>query len=166
MYRMEIYAAVRRAVLADGMSKREAARRFGVDRKTVDKMCGHSAPPGYRRSKPVRRLKLGPYLAIIDAIVERDGAAPKKQRHTAKRIFERLRDEHGFAGGYTTVKDYVREARTAMKEAFVPLAHPPGHAQVDFGEAQVVIAGERRKAAVFVMSVPYSDAAFVSVYPQ
>jgi transposase len=166
MYRMEIYAAVRRAVLADGMSKREAARRFGVDRKTVDKMCGHSAPPGYRRSKPVRRLKLGPYLAIIDAIVERDGAAPKKQRHTAKRIFERLRDEHGFAGGYTTVKDYVRETRTAMKEAFVPLAHPPGHAQVDFGEAQVVIAGERRKAAVFVMSVPYSDAAFVSVYPQ
>ncbi len=166
MYGMEVYAQVRLAVMADGMSRREAARRFGIDRKTVDKICAHSAPPGYRRVKPVRRPKLEPFIGIIDGLLERDQDMPKKQRHTAKRIFDRLRDEHGFDGGYTTVKDYVRQKRTAMKESFVPLAHPPGHAQVDFGEAIVVIAGERRKAAVFVMSLPFSDAAFVSVYPQ
>jgi len=64
-----------------------------------------------------------------------------KQRHTAKRIFERLRDEHGFAGGYTVVKDHVRIERARGRETFVPLAHPPGHAQVDFGEAVGVIGG-------------------------
>jgi transposase len=114
----------------------------------------------------VCRPKLEAFIGIIDGLLERDQDMPKKQRHTAKRIFDRLRGEHGFDGGYTTVKDYVRQKRTAMKEAFVPLSHPPGHAQVDFGEAIVVIAGERRKAAVFVMSLPFSDAAFVSVYPQ
>ena len=68
-----------------------------------------------------------------------------KQRHTAKRIFERLRDEHGFAGGYTVVKDHVRLCRARGRETFVPLAHPAGHAQVDFGEAVGVIGGVRQK---------------------
>ncbi len=70
-----------------------------------------------------------------------DGEAPKKQRHKAKRIFERLRDERGYNGGYTVVADYVREARQRTEEKFVPLHHPPGHAQVDFGEAIDVIGG-------------------------
>ncbi len=163
---METYALVRRAVLAEGMSKRAAAKHFQIDRKTVNKICSHSLPPGYRRAEPARRSKLGPYLPVIAAILEGDRQAPRKQRHTAKRIFDRLKEEHGFDGGYTTVKDYVREKRIRMKEAFVPLAHPPGHAQVDFGEAQAVIGGKRQKIAVFVMSLPYSDAAFVKVYPQ
>lgn len=64
-----------------------------------------------------------------------------KQRHTAKRVFERLRDEHGFTGGYTIVKNYIREHRRRGREMFVPLNHPPGQAQVDFGEAVVVIGG-------------------------
>ena len=63
------------------------------------------------------------------------GWTPRKQRHTAKRIFERLRDEHGFDGQYTIVKDYVRERRRRTQEMFVPLSHAPGHAQCDFGEA-------------------------------
>lgn len=165
MFGMELYALVRRAVLANGLSKRQAARRFGIDRKTVDKMCRHSVPPGYRRSKPPYRPKLAPFTGIVDQILEADREAPRKQRHTAKRIFDRLREEHGFSGGYTTVKDYVRDKRLVMKEAFVPLSHPPGHAQVDFGEAQVVIGGVRRKTALFVMSLPYSDACFVKAYP-
>ena len=86
------------------------------------------------RSKAPERPKLGPLVPVIDAILEADKTAPPKQRHSAKRIFERLRIEHGYAGGYTVVKDYVRIARTRSREAFVPLAHPPGHAQVDFGE--------------------------------
>ena len=89
----------------------------------------------------------------------------KGQRHTAKRIFERLRDEHGYDGGYTIVADYVRETRQRRSEKFVPLHHPPGHAQVDFGEAIGIIGGERRKLHVFFMDLPYSDAAFMKAYP-
>lgn len=96
---MEIYALVRRAVLAEGMSKRKASRHFGVDRRTVDKMCAHSVPPGYRRAQPVRRLKMGPLTGVVDAILEQDLSEPRKQRHTAKRIFDRLKAEHGFDGG-------------------------------------------------------------------
>lgn len=88
-----------------------------------------------------------------------------KQRHTAKRIFERLRDEHGYAGGQTVVKDYVRIARGRLRETFVPLSHPPGHAQVDFGEAVGVIGGVRRKVHFFCMDLPHSDAPFVKAYP-
>ncbi|MGC2224969.1 MAG: hypothetical protein WA624_22700 [Methylocella sp.] len=111
-----------------------ARQHFGLSRDTISKMCRYSAPPGYVRSKAPERPKLGPLVPVIDAILEADKTAPPKQRHTAKRIFERLRIERGFAGGYTVVKDYVRIARTRSREVFVPLAHPPGHAQVDFGE--------------------------------
>ena len=102
---------------------------------------------------------------MIDAILEWDRTAPVKQRHTGKRIFERLRDEHGFAGGYTVVKDYVRICRARGRETFVPLAHPPGHAQVDFGEAVGVIGGVRQKIHFFCMDLPQSDACFVKAYP-
>jgi transposase len=105
MYAVEVYAAVRRFVFIEGNSRREAARVFGLNRETVAKMCRFSLPPGYTRTKPVAKPKLGPLLPVIDAILEADRTAPVKQRHTARRIFERLRDEHGFGGGYTVVKD-------------------------------------------------------------
>ena len=89
-----------------------------------------------------------------------------KQRHTAKRIFERLRDEHAFAGGYTVVKDHVRLCRARGRETFVPLAHPPGHAQVDFGEAIGVIGGVRQKIHFLCTDLPQSDACFVKAYPR
>ena len=89
----------------------------------------------------------------------------QKQRHTAKRIFERLRDEYGFGGGYTTVKDYVREHRRQTREMFVPLSHPPGHAQCDFGEALVVIGGVEQKAHYLILDLPHSDGCFVKAYP-
>ena len=95
--------------MSRGLSQREAARRFGIDPKTVAKMLRHAVPPGYRRSKPPARPKLDGFTAIIDQILMADRSAPSKQRHTAKRIYERLRAEHGFAGGYTIVKDYLRE---------------------------------------------------------
>ena len=71
-------------------------------------MLSHSVPPGYRRSRPASRPKLDPFTRIIEQILETDRQVHRKQRHTAKRIFERLRAEHGFTGGYTIVKDYVR----------------------------------------------------------
>ena len=97
--------------------------------------------------------------------MEEDLRRPRKQRHTAKRIFERLRAEYGFDGQYTIVKDYVREHRRRTKEMFVPLSHPPGHAQCDFGEALVVIAGVEQKAHCFVIDLPHSDGCFVKAYP-
>ena len=162
---MEVYGAVRRYVLVEGHSRREAARVFGLSRDTIAKMCRFSVPPGYQRSKPPEKPKLGPLMPVIDAILAADRSAPRKQRHTAKRIFERLRAEYGYAGGYTVVKDYVRLKRVRMKEAFVPLAHPPGHAQVDFGQCIGVIGGVRTVLHVFCFDLPHSDAPFVKAYP-
>ena len=156
MFAVEIYAAVRRFVFVEGNSRREAARVFGLNRETVAKMCRFSLPPGYTRTKPIGKPKLGPLLPVIDTILEADRSAPVKQRHTAKRIFERLRDEHGFGGGYTVVKDHVRLCRARERETFVPLAHPPGHAQVDFGEAVGVIGGVRQKIHFLCMDLPLS----------
>ena len=70
-----------------------------------------------------------PFIGIIDRILEEDKDRPKKQRHTSKRIFERLRDEYGFTGKITIVKDYICGVRQRRREMFVPLTHPPGHAQ-------------------------------------
>jgi transposase len=165
MYGMEPYDIVRLAVTHEGLSHREAARRFGIDPRTVKKMMTFSAPPGYRRSKPVRRPALAGLEAIIDQILADDTQAPVKQRHSAKRIFERLRDEHGYKGSYTPVKVYVRGEKLTHKEMFVPLAHAPGHAQVDFGEAVAVVGGVRQKIHFFCMDLPYSDACFVKAYP-
>jgi transposase len=165
MFAVETYAAVRRFVFVEGKSRREAARVFGLSRETVAKMCRYSAPPGYVRTKDPEKPKLGPLLPVIDAILEADKTAPPKQRHTAKRIFERLRIEHGFSGGYTVVKDYVRLARTKSREVVVPLAHPPGHAEVDFGECIGVIGGVRTKLHVFCFDLPHSDACFIKAYP-
>ena len=117
MYRVELYGRVRRAVHVEGMSVREASRVFGLHRDTVRKMLRHSVPPGYRRVRQPRRPKLDPYKGVIDRIVEDDWSLPKKQRHTAKRIYDRLRDEHGFPGKYTIVKDYVRERRRQTRES-------------------------------------------------
>ena len=165
MYTVELYLRVRLACHVDGLSQREAASRFGLARETVKKMLRHSEPPGYRRRQPPKRPKLDPFTDVIDRILEDDRTVHRKQRHTAKRVFERLRDEHGFAGGQTIVKDYVRERRRRLREMFVPLVHPPGHAQADFGEADAIIAGVRYRAHFFVMTLPHSDACFVSAYP-
>ena len=165
MYAVEIYAAVRQYVFVEGKSRREAARLFGLSRDTVARMCRYSEPPGYVRTKPPEKPKLGPLIPVIDAILEADKSAPPKQRHTALRIFERLRDEHGYTGGYTIVKEYVRIAKGRLRETFVPLVHPPGHAQVDFGEAIGVIDGVRQKLHVFFMDLPHSDAPFIKAYP-
>ena len=124
MYNVEKYGRVRRAVLRDGMSHSEASRVFGVDRGTVLKMTQFSEPPGYRLSKQRPRSQMDAHADFVDAILLKDRDEPKKQRHTIQRIFERLRDERKFAGGYTTVRDYVRPRRQHLLEAFVPLVHP------------------------------------------
>ena len=117
---------------------------------------------------PRGRPKLGAFVGVIDGILaaDADPSTPRKQRHTARRIFERLRDEHGYTGSEVTVRRYVAEQRRVSGEVFVPLSQPAGEAQFDFGEATVEIAGVRVKAALAVMTLPYSDAFFVSAYPR
>jgi transposase len=162
---VELYGRVRRAVRVEGKSQRAVAREFGLSRETVRKMLQYAVPPGYQRQQPIQRPKLGPWLGVIDAILEDDKRRPAKQRHTSKRIFERLKQEHGFAGGYTIVKDYVRTATLHGQEMFVPLVHPAGEAQVDFGEALVVVAGVEHKAHYLAMDLPHSDDCFVAAFP-
>ena len=155
MYKVDAYLRVRRAVMVEGMSIREASRVFGLHRDTVRKMLAYSVPPGYRRQIAPRKPKLQSFTGVIDRILEDDHHAPRKQRHTAKRIFERLRDEYGFDGRYTI----VREHRRQTKEMFVPLSHPPGQAQCDFGEALVVIGGCSARPTASSSTCPTATAA-------
>lgn len=161
---MELYLKVRLAV-SEGMSRRQAAKHFNISRDTVSKMLSYSTPPGYRRRSAVRRPKLDAFVSRIDHWLDEDRHVPRKQRHTAKRVFDRLRDECGFTGGYTIIKDYMREREQRRQEVFVPLSHPPGHAQADFGEAVVKIGGVEQKARFFVLDLPHSDGCYVRAYP-
>ena len=116
-------------------------------------------------SRTLRQAQDEPYTRVIDAILEGDAKVLRKQRHTVKRIFERLRDEYGFEGQQTIVKNYVREQRRHVGEMFVPLTHGPGHAQCDFGEAVAMIAGVECRVHYFVLDLPHSDGCFVKAYP-
>ena len=163
---MEFWKEIRRQVLTNEFSQRAACLKYGLGWHTLKKILAHAEPPGYRQSKPRLKRKLGTVLPIIHQILEEDRQAPKKQRHTAKRIFERLRDEYGFQGGKTVVKDAVRAWKQSHQEVFLPLSHPPGEAQVDFGEATVKLNGIETKVALFVMTLPYSGAIFIQAFPR
>jgi transposase len=164
MYRnMDEWSEIRRRVLVEGVSRRQILRESGMHWRTLRKILTHSEPPGYRQQRPRPRKKLGAFWERIQQILKEDQALPRKQRHTAKRIWERLR-EAGFTGGYTVVKDAVRELTQVRQEVFVPLTHPPGEAQVDFGHALAKVNGRLRKVAFFVMALPYSDASFVMTF--
>jgi len=163
---MEKWAEIRRLVLVEGRSKRSVCRQFDIHWDTLRKILGHSAPPGYRQAQPRERPKIGAFRPIIEEILRQDRGVHRKQRHTAIRILKRLRQEHGYAGGYTAVKDAVRAWRRTSAEVFVPLSHPPAEAQVDFGQAQIILQAELTTVALFVMTLPYSDALFCCVFPQ
>jgi transposase len=121
---MELWNSIRQRVLREGVSIREIQRETGLHFKTIKRILAHSSPPEYRcpaRAKP----KIGPFLERISAILEADTRIHNKQRHTAKKIFEVIRDE-GYEGGYTAVKDAVRGLKRTSQEVFVPLIHRPG----------------------------------------
>jgi transposase len=165
---MELWSEIRRRVLVEGVSKREICRDYKMGWRTLEKVLEYAEPPGYRSRVRRAQPKLGPFTAVIDEILETDvnPLTPRKQRHTARRIFHRLRDERGYRGSEVQVRRYVAQHRQHGAEVFVPLSHPPGEAQFDFGEATVVIAGERVKAAFALMTLPFSDAWHLSAYPR
>ncbi|WP_417849356.1 IS21 family transposase [Thalassoglobus sp.] len=162
---MQKWAEIRRRVLTGEISKRGACREYGIHWETLEKILTFIEPPGYRLSQP-RGSKIDPYMSIIEEILKSDKKVHRKQRHTAQRIFERLRDEHGYSGGYTIVSTAVRKLKQQDKEVFLPLSHPPGEAQVDYGYADVVLNGEKTKVALFVMTLPYSDAICIQAFPR
>ena len=160
---MDWWTKLRLEVLRGETSKREILRREGIHWETLKKILERSEPPGYRIENPRAKPKIGPFLEQIDQIIKEDKHFPKKQRHTAKRIYERIK-EMGYPGKYTQVKEAVREINRLNKEVFMPLEHRPGEAQVDFGYALAKVSGILRKVAFFVMVLPYSDAFFVMAF--
>ena len=162
---MEMWSEVRREVLTGKLSKRQACKKYSLHWDTIQKILAHGEPPGYRRKEPRKKPVLGPFVEFIREILEADKQAPRKQRHTAKRILERLR-ERGYQGGRTVVQEEVRRWRKGQAEVFMPLVHRPGEAQADFGAATVIYRGQERKVAMFVMSLPFSDALYFQIFPR
>lgn len=163
---MDSYELVRRSVIVGGMSKRQAAREYGVNRRSVDKMVDNVSPPGYVLRSARKKWVLGDFMEKIEELVLKDQlAAPTKQIHTGQHIFNRLRDEFGYKGGATQVRGYVSELRARLREAFIPLVSLPGEAQSDFGEAWVDICGQRVKCHAFFMVLPQSGVWFMRLYP-
>jgi transposase len=160
---MEQWLSIRRRVLREGVSKRQVLRETGMHWETLKKILACPLPPGYRRDQGVKKPKIDAFLGRIEEILKQDTFIHKKQRHTAKKIWEVLQTE-GFTGGYTIVKDAVRQLKRQMKEVYMPLTHRPGEAQVDFGHAVVKMSGVLRKICFFVMALPYSDAFFIRAY--
>lgn len=165
MYRVDIYLKVRQACLLEGKSQRQVSREFGLNRRTVSKMVENSLPPGYRRQGEIKRPKLEAHKSFIDGILEFDKKSPRKQRHTIQRLFDRLKEERGYEGGYTILRDYVSKKRQRFgREVFVPLTHEAGSCQVDFGEASAIIGNTQCELHLFVMDLPQSDGCFVKAY--
>jgi len=162
---MDQWIELRRQIREQEVSLRQLERDTGIHRQTLRKIRDNSQPPGYQRSKPVEKSKIGPYLGRIKEIIDADKQIPRKQRHTAKKILETLQSE-GFTGGYTIVKDAVRQIKKTSKEVFMPLSQRPGEAQVDFGHALANLNGTLKKVVFFVMSMVHSDAMFVMAFPR
>ena len=141
---MDWWTKIRLEVSREESSKREVLRREGISWETLKKILAYPEPPGYRLKEPRPKPKIGPYLERIAQIIEEDRAIPKKQRHTAKRIYDRIR-QMGYEGKYTQVKDAVRMLLRVKQEVFMPLVHRVGEAQVDFGYALAKVSAAKVK---------------------
>ncbi len=160
---MEDWTKIRQRILVEGISKRQVLRETGMHWQTLEKVLAHSEPPGYRQLQPRELRKVGPYLERIEAILAEDAGMPRKQRHTARRVYQRLK-EGGYDGGYGAVWHAIRGMRNLSQEVYMPLVHRPGEAQVDFGYALVKMRGVLKKVAFFVMALPHSDAFYVQAF--
>ncbi len=168
--RVELFERIRRDREREGLSIRELARRHAVHRRAVRQALVSALPPPRKRPGGRPAPKLGPYRALIDEWLVADREAPRKQRHTAKRVWQRLLDEYGADVAETTVREYVRRRRGELgeppEEAFVPQVYEPGQeAEVDWGEAVVEIAGARQTVVqLFLMRACYSGATFCMAF--
>ena len=171
--RVDLYARIRRDFRVEELSIRELSRRHGVARETM-RAASLRAEPLPRKVPERVATRLAPFKAAIDGMLTEDLTAPKKQRHTARRILARLAEEHGALKlSYSTVRDYVAHRRPVIdaengrtREVFVPQEHAPGaEAEVDFGEVWVVLAGVKTKRQLFAFRLSHSGRAVHRVYP-
>jgi len=157
---------IRRDFFIEGKSIRQIARERNHDRRTVRAAIRDAGPSRYKLTEPRSRPVLGPYVAIIDEWLAKDQLSPPKQRHTSRRIYHRLVEEHGYTGGESTVREYVHKHRTRQRPVFIPLSYEPGvDAQVDFGEAMVIMKGRPLTVQLFVGRLCYSKIPFLTASP-
>ncbi|HEY8488265.1 MAG TPA: IS21 family transposase, partial [Thermaerobacter sp.] len=157
---------IRKRHFVDGWSIRKISRQLGLARQTVRKALASAEPPRYRLKSPRPSPVLDPYRDVILTWLEQDATAPRKQRHTARRIYQRLVEEYGFQGGESTVRRFVSQVRGRQPEPFLPLTAAWGQsAQVDWGEALVVLGGRRTVAHLFVLRLRASGVIFAWASP-
>jgi transposase len=166
--RVELFERIRRDGELEGLGLRALARRHGVHRRTVRQALASAIPPVRKRPEGRPAPALGAYRELIDSWLIADQSAPPKQRHTAKRIHQRLVEEHGAGVAETTVRDYVRGRKRELgltARAYCPQVHDPGvTAEVDWGEAKVIIAGVLMTVGLFLMRACFSGACFVMAF--
>ena len=170
MLRMPQVEYIRDLYENEGMSLREIARKTNKDFRTVQKYAYQDDwNPPVKLTEPDAYPVMGDYILTVNGWLEQDEREPRKQRHTVRRIYDRLRDEHGYEGSYSSVKRYVAIRKVEMqkyKESFLPLAHPPGHAQTDFGKFKYYDALNRGCAGyALIVSFPYSNTGWMQVFP-
>jgi transposase len=170
-FRVELFEQIRRDREFLGLSTHALAREYGVHRRTVRQALESPLPPERKRPEGRSAPKLGEYRELIDSWLIADLEAPRKQRHTAKRIHQRLVDESGADVSERQVRRYVRERRrtlgVAVDEVFVPLCHEPGvEAEVDWGRGKVVLGGVLTEVFLFLMRACFSGACFVAAFPR
>ena len=162
---MDKWTNIRLDVLVHNMSIKKACEKYELNYRTIRKVLDNPEPPAHRKKTVRPKPKLEPFIPIIHEIIESDKTVHKKQRHTGRKIFERLRDEHDYEGGITVVKDEIRRYKLSQSEVFMPLHHAPGWAQFDFGEAKAVYRDRDIKVMFCVMTLPHSDAFFCQAFP-
>ncbi len=170
MLKVDDKETLRRKFYIDGQSMRQIARENHCGRETVKRALLDPAPSEYHLSAPRPCPVMGPYQVVVDGWLQEDQQRPRKQRHTAHRIYERLCGEHQFQGAESTVRRFVEQRKAQLGlvpgAVFIPLAFGPGQdAQADFGEAQVILAGTQVTVQYLVMALCYSTLPFVMAFP-
>lgn len=170
MIAMDQKVVIRHAYYVERRAIREIARTMGLHRKTVRNALRDAAPPQYTLKAPRFCPVLGTHKPLIREILRKDREAPRKQRHSARRIWERLVQEHGFLGAESTVREYVRECKRDLgvgrPEVYIPIDHPPnGRAQADWGDVQILLRHQPTTIQMFAMRLSHSGKLFVKAYP-
>jgi len=163
--RVELFEQIRRDRRRDELSIRELAEKHGVHRRTVRQALAAAVPPPRKTYPPRARPAIDPFAVVVDGWLLADQDAPKKQRHTARRVWQRLVAEHGATLSEVTVSRYVARRRVELglvhREVAIPQTHLAGaEGEVDFGEFYATIAGVWIKCWMFVMRLSHSGRAF------
>jgi transposase len=167
MLTVDQHAAIRHAYYNEHKAVRQIARELDVSRQSVRKAVASPTPPRYTPTQPRPAPKLDDFRDRINALLEEQATQPRKQRFTTTKIYQILTAE-GYAGSHSRLRAFIGELKQSRRrpKSFIPLAFLPGQdAQVDWGEAQAIVAGERLTIQLFVMRLCYSHRTFACAFP-